>query len=99
MSGDEMRGKLVDYLAVVFVLDDFADVRARLAEGVLNEELVVDLLHRMNEISSIPARDTSVQKIRDWYRVRQRNRALASASAPAPASGNDKEMMSWPSLY
>lgn len=72
MSNDKMRKLLVDLAASRLTSGRRLDIKAKLKDGLLNEELVMDLLSRINEVTSFGKVSRAVRDIA-WYRVSEQS--------------------------
>jgi BTB/POZ domain len=80
VPNDMMRILLVDLIAWSFMSSKQANVRSTLKDGLLNEELVVDLFFRINEVGLSSGKGLKPVRSKEWYHVQQ----SASAEQETP---------------
>jgi hypothetical protein len=66
-----MRILLVDLMAWSFMSSASANVRKTFEGGLLNEELVVDLIFRMNEAGASQKLKVKPRRSREWYHLEE----------------------------
>lgn len=71
LPNDSMRKLLVDIIAGRLMNGKHLDVKASLKDGLLNHELVLDLLSRMNKVVTSNAKVSNPIRSVGWYHVQQ----------------------------